>query len=310
MTPAQRRRRRVKAKARKSGKKSIKKFLVVIFLAIFLFLLLIFQTKFWSSSAKSFLVIQKKSGDIVVSVFDPELEKITNIVIPKNTEVGVARQLGVWKLGSVWRLGENEGIGGRLLAETIVKHFKLPVVAWADSLAEGLAMGDLLGVTKGSLLPYKTNLGMGDKIRIGLFSIRIKNFKREDINLSESNVLRKTRLIDGEEGYVLVGDLPNWLNALFSNPDISDAKVKVIIYDATGKVRIAEEVGEVVEVMGAKLASVKKEKAGDFDCEISGREKRIANEVAKVFSCQKLKRDPEGNFDLEIRLGKEFARRF
>lgn len=310
MIPAQRRRRRAKTKAKKNGKKSFKKFLIAIFLAAFLFLLLTLQTRFWSSSTKSFLVVQKKNGDVAVSVFDPELEKITNIIIPKNTEVNVARQLGVWKLGSVWQLGENEKLSGRLLAETIVKHFKLPVVAWADWPAEGLSAGDLAGIAKGGFLPYKTNLGIGDRVRIGLFSMRIKNFKREDINLSESKVLKKTRLIDGEEGYVLVGDLPNWLNALFSKPEIASTGIKAVIYDATGKVGVAEEVGQVVEVMGAKLASIKKEESEDFDCEIAGKEKEIVDEVAKVFSCRKLRESPEGNFDLEIRLGEEFARRF
>lgn len=310
MSPAQRRKKRAKQKAWRNGRNSYKKLLFILLVPLFTFLLITFHTKFWKSSGKTFLAISKENGEIVVSVFDPELEKITNIIIPKNTEVDVARQLGRWKLGSVRELGENEDLEGKLLAETIVKHFKLPVAAWADAPALGFAEGDVLGVVKASLFPYKTNLGIGDKIKLGIFSIRIKNLKRENINFSEGNILKKVTLIGGEEGYVLAGRLPNYIVALFSNLSISSEGSIVVILDATGKANVAEEVGEVIEVMGVKLANIKKEEAADFDCEVKGKEKELLEEIAQVFSCKKLKTAPEGNFDLEIKIGKDFTRRF
>lgn len=310
MSPAQRRKKRAKQKARRNGRNSYKKLLFILLVPLFTFLLITFHTKFWKSSGKTFLAISKENGEVVVSVFDPELEKITNIIIPKNTEVDVARQLGRWKLGSVRELGENEDLEGKLLAETIVKHFKLPVAAWADAPALGFAEGDVLGVVKASLFPYKTNLGIGDKIKLGIFSIRIKNLKRENINFSEGNILKKVTLIGGEEGYVLAGRLPNYIVALFSNLSISSEGSIVVILDATGKANVAEEVGEVIEVMGVKLANIKKEEAADFDCEVKGKEKELLEEIAQVFSCKKLKTAPEGNFDLEIKIGRNFTRRF
>ena len=310
MSPAQRRKKRAKRKARRNGKNSYIKLLFIFLVPLLIFLLITLQTRFWKSSAKTSLVICKESGEVVISVFDPELEKITNIIIPKNAEVDVARQLGRWKLGSVRELGENEDLEGKLLAETIVKHFKLPVAAWADTPALGFADGDVLGIIKASLLPYKTNLGIGDKLKLGIFSIRINNLKRESIYFSEGNILKKVTLIGGEEGYVLAGRLPNYIVALFSNSNISSEGAVVIILDATGKANVAEEVGEVIEVMGVKLANIKKEEADDFDCEVKGEDKELLEEVAQVFSCKKLKTMPEGNFDLEIKIGRDFSKRF
>ncbi len=310
MSPAQRRKKRAKQKARRNGKNSYRKLLFILLVPLLIFLLVTFQTRFWKSSAKTCLVISKESGEVVISVFDPGLEKITNIIIPKNTEVDVARQLGRWKLGSVRELGENEDLEGKLLAETIVKHFKLPVAAWADGPALGFAEGDILGIVKASLLPYKTNLGIGDKLKLGLFSIRIKNLKRENIDFSEDNILKKVTLIGGEEGYILAGRLPNYIVALFSNPNISSEGATVVILDVTGKANVAEEVGEVVEVMGVKLANIKKEEAVDFDCEVKGKNKELLEGISQVFFCKKLKALPEGNFDLEIKIGREFARRY
>lgn len=310
MSPAQRRKKIAKRKAKRNGKKSYTKWLFILLVPLLIFLLITFQTRFWKSSTKTSLVIYKENGEVVISVFDPGLEKITNITFPKNTEVDVARQLGRWQLGSVRELGENENLEGKLLAETIVKHFKLPVAAWADASALGFAEGGIVGIAKASLLPYKTNLGIGDKLKLGLFSIRIKNLKRENIDFSEGNILKKVTLIGGEEGYVLAGRLPNYIVALFSNSNISNEGAVVVILDATGKANVAEEVGEVVEVMGVKLANIKKEEADDFDCEVKGNNKELLEEIAQVFSCKKLKAAPEGNYDLEIRIGKEFSRRF
>lgn len=310
MSPAQRRKKNAKRKAKRSGKKSYIKWLYIFLVPLLLFLLITFQTRFWKSSAKTSLVISKENGEVVISVFDPGLEKITNITFPRNTEVDVAKQLGRWQLGSVRELGENEDLEGKLLAETMVKHFKLPVAAWADAPALGFAEGDIVGIIKASLLPYKTNLGIGDKLKLGLFSIRIKNLKRESIDFSEGNILKKVTLIGGEEGYVLAGRLPNYIVALFSNSSISNGGAVVVILDATGKANVAEEVGEVIEVMGVKLANIKKEEADDFDCEVKGKDKELLEEIAQVFSCKKLKIVPEGNYDLEIRIGREFSRRF
>ncbi|MBU0572294.1 hypothetical protein KKH23_01325 [Patescibacteria group bacterium] len=310
MSPAQRRKKRAKQKAKRNGKNSYVKWLFILLVPLLIFLLITFQTRFWKSSAKTFLVICNESGEVVISVFDPGLEKITNIIIPKDTEVDVARQLGRWKLGSVRELGENEDLEGRLLAETVVKYFKFPVSAWADAPALGFADGDLVGIIKASLLPYKTNLGIGDRLKLGLFSLRIKNLKRENIDFSEGNILKKVTLIGGEEGYVLAGRLPNYIIALFSNPNISSEGTTVVILDATGKANTAEEIGEVFEVMGIKLANIKKEEADDGDCEVRGKEKELLEEIAQVFSCKKLKTAPEGNFDLEIKIGRDFPKRF
>ena len=310
MSPAQRRKKRVKKQARKNGKSKYMKLFFFLLIPLFLFLLITFQTRFWKSSAKTFLVIGKENGDVVVSVFDPGLEKITNILIPNNTEVEVARQLGRWKIGSVIELGENEDLEGMLLAETVVKHFKFPVAAWADAPALGFAEGGFLGIVKASLFPYKSNLGIGDRLKLGIFSIRIKNLKRESIAFSEENILKKVTLIGGEEGYILAGRLPNYIIALFSNPNITDNGATVTILDATETPNIAEEIGEVIEVMGVKLANIKKEELDTCDCEIKGKNKELLEEIARVFSCKKLKVEPEGNYDLEIKIGEGFSKRF
>jgi hypothetical protein len=304
--PARRKRR----SRNKEKKFSSIKFLGLILLFFILLFFLIFQTSFWDSDSKLTLVVNKKDGDVLIAVFNPVVNEVTSITIPKNTQLKVARQLGTWKAGSVWQLGENEGLEGRLLQETITYHLKLPVIAWADSPAEGFANGGLVALVKAVSLPYKTNLKIGDRIKLAFFSFGVKNFKREEINLAETKLLKKTRLIDGEEGFVLISGLSASILALFSDIEISQKDVSVLIRNATGKKGVPEQVGEIIEVLGAKVAAIKKEESEKFDCMVLGKDQKAVEKLAQVFSCEKGKGLPSGSFDLEIKIGEEFARRF
>jgi hypothetical protein len=305
--PAQRRRFKKDKRKRNLG---IIKLLIIALLAIALFFILFLNTEFWNGDDKLSLVINTHGGDVVVATFDPELEEVTKIVIPADTEVQVSRQLGTWRLKSVWQLGENEGWSGQLLAETVTKHFKLPVIAWADEGAIGFSEGSLASVLKAVALPYKTNLKIGDRIHIALFSLGVINTKRVDINLAETPYLKRRKLVDGEEGYLLVGKLPEKLLVIFSDPKISEKNARVVIRDASGKPGLAQEIGEIIEVLGAKVVSITKEKEMKVGCEIYGREEKSIEKIGLLFSCNRLKEESEGEFDLEIRIGKEFAKRF
>ncbi len=304
--PARRKRRSRNKEKRFISVKSLG--LILLFFTLLFFL--IFQTSFWDSDSKLTLVVNKKDGDVLIAVFNPVVDEVTSITIPKNTQLKVARQLGTWRAGSVWQLGENEDLEGRLLQETITYHLKLPVVAWADSPAEGFANGGLVALVKAVSLPYKTNLKIGDRIKLAFFSFGVKNFKREEINLAETKLLKKTRLIDGEEGFVLISGLPASILALFSDIEISQKDVSVLIRDATDKRGVPEQVGEIIEVLGAKVAAIKKEESEKFDCMVLGKDQKAVEKLAQVFSCEKGKGLPSGSFDLEIKIGEEFARRF
>ena len=136
MTPAQRRKRI--ANFKRKGKRPLARLIVVALSAVFV-LYLVLTTKYWNSKEKLSMAIISPEGAVVVSVLDPQNGEITNISIPKNTQVEASRQLGTWKIKSIWALGENEKIGGALLKDTVVKNFKFPVSVWADGEALGFA---------------------------------------------------------------------------------------------------------------------------------------------------------------------------
>ncbi len=307
MTPAQRRK-RIRGFKDKSRKKPVFRLLLLVFLLAFVFYLVL-NTKYWNSKEKLSLALVSPEGGVVVTVLDPVSGEITNISIPKNTQVEAARQLGTWKIKSIWALGVNEKLGGSLLKDTILKNFKFPVSVWANRDGAGFASGGTLKIIKAMFFPYDTNLRLGDRLRIGIFSLGVTGFKRTDIDLAKGSYLRGVRLTDGEEGYVLSGKIPKDLLVVFSDPGLARAGLKVSIKDASGDPVVAEEVAEIIEVMGAKVAAVSREPRAPSDCAVRG-ENFFAKDVAKLLACKIEKASPEGSFDLELEIGERFAARF
>lgn len=296
---------------RKKVKKSRLPKLMIIFF-VFAFLLgIFFRAKIWRSEAKLILAVNRPDEAVSVLVFDPKAKEITNIVIPKNTEVEVSRGLGKWKLKSIWALGQNEKIGGRLLSETIRKNFRTPVNAWADQKAEGLIRPNFFRLLISTLSPYKTNLSLADKIRLFTFSLTVKEFKRTEINLAETSFLTKSRLIDGEEGYLITNKYPQKLLVIFSDAIFSSGNFKVAIANASENGKIGENVAEIIEVMGAKVAMIVNQESKDADCRVSGQDKKAVKSVSLVFGCEEAKDVlSDSNFDIEIELGEKFSKRF
>ncbi len=108
----------------------------------------------------------------------------------------------------------------------------------------------------------------------------------------------------------MTGGLPASILALFSDIYIPHYDVSVLIRDATDEKGIPEQVGEIIEVLGAKVAAIKKEESEKFDCMVLGKDQKAVEKLVQVFSCEKGKGLPSGSFDLEIKIGDECARRF
>ena len=312
--PAQRKSVRREQRLRKKHK-SVKpkkgnkfKYLIFFLIPLALFLWVSGTTKYWDSNRKLTLAIAKSNGDVSVVVFDPIADSMTNIEIPGETEVEVARHKGVWRLKSVAKLGEKEGIGAQLTAETLTKHFGFPVFLWAEEGAKGFVDDNVPGLLSAVISSYETSLGLGDKIQIGYFSLKVKNYKKEAINLAETRYLVKAILSDSEEGYRVTKTFPPAISALFADPEISDQTARTKIVDKTTN-ESGKAVGEIVQVLGYKVVAVDLEKSESTNCTVAGKSSRNVDFLANLFSCDKVI-DSNLGFDIIITLGDSFDRRF
>ncbi|MBI4157390.1 hypothetical protein HY502_00905 [Candidatus Woesebacteria bacterium] len=309
MIPAQRRKKLAAFKKGRDEKGFLwSKIVSVILFFLFTFVYILATSNFFGKGGILTVVVNRRDS-LLISTFDKESGLITNLVVPGETQLNVSRQLGTWKAGSLWKLGENEKLSGVLLTETIIKNFKIPVVAWADEPFSKISEGEVMSMPK-AIFGYKTNLGVGDRIRLAFFSLGVPPIKRVSINLSEGSSLKKTKLIGGEEGYLVSDNLPESLNSIFSDTKINSLKPRILIEDYQVKSGSVDILVLTLEVMGGKVTSIAKKEAKEFYCEVSGVHKYTVKKVAQVFGCAKGAEAQISNFDLTLKVGSDFGERF
>jgi hypothetical protein len=310
--PARRKRRvrRVVRNKEKRNPKRLRIIFILAFIAITITLFLRFDRRYWNGEDKLALVIQADSGGLIVANFDPSLGEITTVDIPAEAQLSVSRQLGDWKASSLWSLGEDKGLGGKLLSESVLRYFHFPVYLWAGKGAEGLLSTNPISITKAAIYPVKTNLSFMDRLSLAVFALRIPNSRRVDIPLKDTPYLRKTTLPDGSVGYKKTQSMPNSLLAVFSDSVLADSEYRASIIDETGENGVASDTGDILSILGAKLALVKKGEEEDYDCSVASSDEKVAEKIAQVFSCKEQSTLSQDSNVIEMRIGKGFADRF
>ncbi len=310
---------RLNRRSKKQKKAVIKDNKFVKYILIFLILLLSFvvikfflRTKIWNGENKVVIAIEANDeGDVLVSSINPVAKEIVNIIIPQNTEVEVAGNLGKWKIGKVWDLGKKEDRNGELLASTITSYFSIPVTAWGSSEASNMVAGEVLNSLVSIYKNYDTNLSIGDKIAITLFSLSLDNVQRTTINLKSTPILKAVSLEDGTEGYRLTTLSAPKIYSYFVDYEMTRSPTRVYILNKTDYSENAESVAKVIQVLGGGVASINKLESGEdseFICKVGPAGDKKANIISAVFGCEPLVGSIAENYDLEIVLGNKFSR--
>ena len=282
------------------------KLFIFVVLVVGLIVYVSATTKYWDGKSKVSLAVSQENGDVEVLVFDPLGGSLTTIEIPQSTEVTLSRQLGKWRLKNVPKIGDKEGLYGTLLVETLTRYFKFPVYLWGSNATIALSGGPLGSELTALFSPGRTNLGFGDRLQILLFSMNVKNYKKETINLARSKYLKESTLPDGDHGYEVSGSIPSDIASVFVDPYLSDMPGRTKIVDKSGR-EIGKKIGLIVEVVGLNVVSVGSEEPEDLDCTVGGVNERLVNVVARLFSCKTV---GEGDLDVVITLGEGFGKRY
>jgi hypothetical protein len=281
-------------------------FFCLLLLGVILVKLFFFRRLF-SSAEKLVYVLQTREGSVLVTAIDPINKSVTIIEIPKETEVEAAKGLGTMRIKNIWELGKYNGGSGNLLAKTVSKYFMFPVEAWGDDSLLNLTSQNPVSVTKSIFKPSKTNIGLSDRIAIGLFSLSVKNVDRKYIRLEQTEILSKKTLSDGSTGYVLSGFDDPKVYSIFGYISAKNS-LKALIKSSDASFYSAKEVGKSLEIVGIKVASIVKIGDGDFTCKVSSLNKTIETKIADIFGCELAREMDNKNFDVEIVLGNNFSK--
>lgn len=281
------------------------KLLIIVITSILLIVNL--NKRLWTGSDKIVVAFNNVNGQVKVAVVDPLSSKLNIYSIPETSEVEVSRNLGVWKLGSVWKLGEQEDIGGgRLLTETLTRHLFIPTYVYGDKNTFGLLSSSPKELFKGVFFPGDTNLHFFDRVRLTYYSLSVKNTDKISIDLSESGYFVKSEISTGELGYKLSEKLPLSISDAFTNNEIQNFRQKFMIIDNSGSMQKTQMLSKYISVIGGKVISIEKDETEDYNCKVYANSEDILKYINKLFGCEGDLLNENSNFDVVLNIGKRF----
>lgn len=130
--------RKSKRKITNNQKPIINKMIIIFVFLAFGFLSFIF---FKVATLDKFIYVNKSEDGSAEIITDSFIYKI-----PADTELESARGYGKYKLSSLWTLSEKDNIG-KLIPETIVKNFSLPVFLWKNGNKSNLNVYQKIKIT-------------------------------------------------------------------------------------------------------------------------------------------------------------------
>lgn len=275
-----------------------RKIKLVLFGVGLVFVLGFFCLWILSSSAidrEKFSVVQSTdSGDALVVVYDFGAGEITTVKVPAETYLGAAYEYGEWRVGSLQKLGEQEGYGGELLRLSLVKSLHFPIDAWQKG---------------GDVLIGSSSLNIREKMQLKWFEVKTSKQNWYEVDLVKMGYLKKSTVPDGEEGYLIARTLPLEVGTMFTIP-LETGILRVGIYDHTDRSSSTiKNLSEVIHIIGGDWTVIEKQ-SSDTDCTVRGNNEVVVQRISKVLVCKIEKTELEGNFDVEITVGKAFKERF
>lgn len=322
MSPARAHVKRVKAKKAKLTKiLAVRIFLVLLAAALCFFLgkaiYFSWKNRVWTLNSRVTVVVEL--ADPKIYSYDPKDNKLISFNIPKDTQIETVSGYGSWKAGSIWELGLQEKKGGEFLRLSLQKGLGIPIDAWVQSSGDYLfntgGFGWLIAL-KQFLVPdrFSTNLTAFDKARILLSVSSLGSRDRVTIDLEKQGIIVKSKLPDGEAGYLPVLERAKAYFEILRDNNVYQEAKKVVVINTTQKPGIATSVAQTTSVLGARVISVENESQEIENCTVSGQPSNLKSLTAlrleQLFGCGKVEQSISGASDLELYLGKKFAERY
>lgn len=275
------------------------------------------QGRLWKQERKFTVVVA--SQDPTVFSFDPQTRTLSIVTIPANTQIEAAGGYGLWLVGSLWELGQQEGLGGTLLTESLKKSFGIPVDGFVDAKSETLFSARSLTLPlsiKEAVLSARalTNLTFFDRLNVLLGPGTLSQADRKSIDLRNSRVLEDVVLPDGTRGFVPVPEQTEKVFArLFRDERVFAEGKTLSVVNTSDKAGLALDVARLAGILGVRVIQVGSMQEKVDTCKIRGSRQDLDSLAAKRLE-ELLGCPPEEGIaqlaQLELILAEGFARRF
>lgn len=171
---------------RKNREKKIKKNRnFVVYIVVFSVVLLVvglLLVWYKVSKLEKFAYVEKSSDNgAFITVVDSRGDKNVRYKVNPNMVLNSARDLGEYKIESLWVLGDKEGYGGKLVSESLVSNYQIPVYLWKSDRDSNLSFYQKIKV---SLASKQKNIETLELVDADLSNFILINFLDNDIQES------------------------------------------------------------------------------------------------------------------------------
>lgn len=282
----------------------------------------------WNENLTINLVV--KNSEVSLLSYIPSEKRITIIKLPDNLLVDVPFNMGKWKLGSVYELGETTklGFGSKLIEQTVSQTLGIPINGILDFNSLKTNQKDVIENFRKEanifeiLKNLKTDLTLWEilKLKLALSAVRFDKVKL--IDLTNLYILDEEVLADGTK--VFTGDPVKIDSIIFdiSDPKISGEHKSVAIFNATEEPLLAEGAGRLISNLGANVIVVSNANKKSVKSYVLGEGSQTYQRLIQIFDpslcsydkkCDKIPPDELGigssRADIIVVLGEDYLKK-
>lgn len=296
-------------------------FFIVLSFFVLSFSFFVFRSwnsRVWRNNARITVAVAEENPTIYS--YNPQNQSIYKTTVPENTQVTASGGYGEWLAGSLWGLGQQEGLGGKVLKNSIIKSLGIPIDGWVDKNGEVIFSGGKFGLFGAvtqvfKMRGIKTDLTFFDKVNLLVALGQVGRFSRTDIDLEKRGIIKVEELSDGLKGFIVVAERSTTGLDILRDDKVFVEMKTLKVSNASSKSGLAQEVSRVASVLGVRVLDTSS--ADDKyrgTCLITGEEAHIkslsAKRLSQIYGCEKSVKKLNGAANLEFTIGDRFAKDF
>jgi hypothetical protein len=310
-------------------------FLIIFFLAM---TFLIF--KFWQAmrvsrfAGKDRVTFVFSAENIFVISLDPKEGKMMMIKIPPETQIDVAHGYGKYRAGAVYKLGEEEKIGGgKILAESVQEYMgividgylRAPEAIWILGVGSEEELGRIDFTFKKKMSQFRgfikilggnfeTNFSKFDLIKIWREILKVRPDRVVFVDLAQSFVSWETVLPDGQKSYEVEPEmLEQIVKKNFLDEKIREENFLVEVTNTTLHSKLADKAARILTNIGVDVVAVSETEEKLLSCQVVT-DKKFKNsytvkKIRRIFDCHFREGEIGGRADITVKIGEDYYKK-
>jgi hypothetical protein len=293
----------------------------VFFLIVFLVLLFLMRPV-----PEGRLTVVLLGDPVEIASYEPRLGRWAVVQMTKDAHISGVFGLGEYSLEALWTLGQSEASPSMFLRESLAEELGVPVPYVIGYKQDTFRNWEGTTVSPSILswfqLPFflqgrfVSNLTLQEFVMLIRLTQSQTPANTQRYILRENSGLVEQKAKDGASYLRFDRSAFDTRTAdIFEESLLREEAVRVVVYNTTDRPAVGARVGRMIDKLGAFVVSVANDNSSSVQsCEISGTVEKLQTKTSQriqaIFGCLPREDQSQGQGDLYVRVGNEFANRY